>query len=131
MIDYEVNIFDRVHRQASSKFAKGKLVSRYVASPTAFPAGSLYELSNRTVRDLQSTSATENFARIMYQLDVYAKTKAEAKAAYKAVDDEMIAMGFIRISGNLFDNPTSPDLFRYTARYEAYIDPEGIIHRVS
>lgn len=129
MIDYEVYVFDKVYRKASPLCAKGKFVNVYVMSPTAYPAGSLVELSNRTVRNRQSSTPVENFARIMYQLDVYAKTKAEAKAVYKAADDEMIALGFTRISGDSLNNVDDIEIFRYTARYEAIIDPNGVIYR--
>lgn len=97
MIDFEVNVFDRVYRKVSPMCAKGKFVSVYVPSPTAFPAGSLIELTNRTVGKRQSSTPIENFARVMYQLDVYALTKPEARALLSAADDEMIAMGFTRV----------------------------------
>lgn len=130
MIDFEVNIFDQVYRSVSPLFAKGKFVSIYNPSPTAYPAGSLIELSNRTVRNKQSSTPVENFARIMYQLDVYALSKQEARKVYSATDDAMIALGFTRISGDFLDNADNINVFRYTARYEAYIDPDGTIYRI-
>ena len=131
MIDYEVNVFDKVYRKVSPLCAKGKFVSVYVPSPTAYPAGSLIELTNRTVRKRQSSTPIENFARIMYQLDVYALSKAEARAVLAVADDEMIALGFTRVGGDYADNSDNIDVFRYTARYEAEIDREGNIYRVS
>ena len=50
---------------------------------------------------------------------------------YSAVDDEMIAIGFTRVSGDFLDNADNVNVFRYTARYEAEIDREGNIYRVS
>ena len=129
MIDYETNIFDRFYRAVSPLCAKGKVSSIYVPAPTAYPACSLYELSNTTVRARQSSTPVENFARIMYQLDCYAKSKPECRALYKAADDAMIAMGFTRISGDYLDNFDETDMFRYAARYEAEIDRDGKIYR--
>lgn len=131
MIDYEVNVFDRVYRKTSNLFAKGKFVSVYNPTPTAYPAGSLVELINRTDQKRQSSTPIENYAVVMYQLDVYALSKKEAKAVYSAVDDEMIAIGFTRVSGDFLDNADNVNVFRYTARYEAEIDREGNIYRVS
>lgn len=131
MIDYEVNIFDRVHRKVSSKFAKGKFVSVYVPDPTAFPAGSLVELTNHTVLKRQSSTPKENFARIMYQLDVYALNKQEAKSLLGEVDNVMIAIGFSRVGGEFADNMSNVNVFRYAARYEAEIDVDGNIYRIS
>lgn len=131
MIDYEVYVFDRVHGSVAPLCARGKFVSQQVQSPTAYPAASLVEMSNRTVREKQSSTPVENFSRIMYQFDVFAMTKAKAREVYKAGDDAMIGMGFTRITGDYLDNAGNPDVFRYTARYEALIDPDGNIYRVS
>ena len=129
MIDYEVNVFDRFSRAVTPLCAKGKVSNIYVPSPTAYPASSLYELSNTTVRNRQSSTPVENFSRIMYQLDCYAMSKPACRTLYKTADDAMIAMGFTRISGDYLDNFDSTDVFRYTARYEAVIDRDGNIYR--
>ena len=131
MIDYEVNVFDAVYRKVSSLFAKGKFVSVYIPNPTAYPAGSLVELTNITVRKRQSSTPVENFARVMYQLDVYALSKKEARSAFSAVDTEMTGLGFTRVSGDFLDDPGNVNVFRYTARYEAEIDADGNIYRFS
>ena len=129
MIDYEVQIFDRVYQYVAPLCAKNKFVSEYVASPSAFPAGSLVELSNVTVRSRQSSSITENYARVMYQFDSYATSKQKCKEVFAAGDEAMIGMGFTRISGNWMDNADNTKVHRYTARYEAEIDPNGVIYR--
>lgn len=131
MIDYEVNVFDRVYRKASPLCAKGKFVNVYVPSPTAYPAGSLVELINRTDRKRQSSTPVENYAIVMYQLDVYALTKAKAREVYSIADAEMIAMGFNRMSGDFLNDPGNINVFRYTATYEAEIDTEGNIYRIT
>lgn len=131
MIDYEVNVFDRVYRKVSPLCAKGKFVSVYLPTPTAYPAGSLVELINRTDQKRQSSTPIENFSIVMYQLDVYALSKKEARMVYAAADDEMIALGFTRTSGNFLDNADNINVFRYTASYEAEIDREGNIYRVT
>ena len=130
MIDYEIHVFDKVYRAAAHLCADGKFVGMQVVNPTAYPAAALVEVSNTTVRERQSSTPVENFSRIMYQLDCYALDKFGCKAVYKAVDDEMIAMGFTRVMGTFLDNAGNPDVFRYTARYEAEIDPEGNIYRI-
>ena len=131
MIDYEVNVFDRVYRKVAPLCAKGKFVSSYIRSSTAFPAGSLVELLNRTDRKRQSSTPIENFSIVMYQLDIYARTKKEARKVYAEADDEMISMGFTRTSGSFLDNADDVNIFRYTASYEAEIDREGNIYRLS
>ena len=131
MIDYENYVFDAVYRKVSNLFAKGKFVSVYVPDPTGFPAGSLVELTNDTVRKRQSSTPIENFVMVMYQLDVYATTKKEAKSLLSAVDDVMIGLGFTRTGGEFLDNVSNVNVFRYAARYEAEIDRDGNIYRPS
>lgn len=129
MIDYEVKIFNRVHAAAASLCAKNKFVSKQIVSETAFPAASLIEMDNATVRRRQSSTPGENFALITYQLDVYAIKKSECRAVFAAADAAMLGMNFSRMSGRYIDNPGNPDVFRYVARYEAEIDPDGNIYR--
>lgn len=131
MIDYEVNIFDSVYRSVSSLYAAGKFVSRYVPSPTAYPAGSFVELTNVTVRDRQSSTPKENYVHVVYQLDVYAKSKSECRRVYAATDEAILSLGFTRISGDYLDNADNVNIFRYTARYAAEIDRDGVIYRSS
>ena len=131
MIDYELNVFDKVYRQVSSLYASGKFTSSYNPTPTAYPAGSLVELINRTDRKRQSSTPIENYAIVMYQLDVYALSKKDTKAVYSATDDAMISLGFTRVNGDFLDNADNVNVFRYTARYEAEIDRNGNIYRVT
>lgn len=130
MIDYEVKIFNRVHAVASPLCAKGKFVSTVITQePTSFPAASLIEMDNRTVRRRQSSTPVENFALVTYQLEVYAASKSKCREVYSAVSDAMTAMNFTRISGQYVNDFGNTSVFRYVARYEAEIDAEGNIYR--
>lgn len=131
MIDYEVKIFNRVHAVVAPLCAKNKFVSKQIVSETAFPAASLIEMDNTTIRNRQSSTPGENFALITYQLDVFAMKKSECRRVFAAADEAMLGMNFSRMSGHYIDNPGNPDVFRYTARYEAEIDPEGNLYRRS
>jgi len=129
MIDFEVQIFNTVHAVVSPLCAKNKFVSRQIVSETAFPAASLIEMDNFTVRDRQSSTPGENFARITYKLDVFAKKKSDCRKVFAAADGAMLGMNFSRMSGRYIDNPGNPDVFRYVARYEAEVDPDGNLYR--
>ena len=131
MIDYEVQIFNKVHSVVAPLCAKNKFVSKQVLSSTAFPAASLIEMDNATIRNRQSSTPGENFALITYQLDVFAKTKRECREVFAAADEMMLKLNFSRMSGRYIDNPGNPDVFRYTARYEAEVDPDGNLYRRS
>lgn len=131
MIDYEVKVFNRVHAKVAPLCAKNKFVSTMIPDvKTGFPAASLIELDNRTVRSLQSSTPKENFAQITYQLEVFAKTKSECRKVFSAADDEMIAMNFTRISGQYVDNAGNTEVLRYVGRYQAMVDVDGNLYRV-
>ena len=132
MIDYEVTIFNRIYEVAAPLCANKKFVSTVISErPTAFPAASLIEIDNRTVRNRQSSTPTENYALVTYQLDVFATSKAKCREVYAAIDSAMIGLNFSRMSGMYIDNAQNTKVFRYTARYEAEIDPDGNIYRRS
>lgn len=132
MIDYEVKIFNKAYAKAAPKCANNMFVSTIITEkPTAFPAASLIEIENRTVRSRQSSTPTENFAILVYQLDVYATSKSKCREVFAEVDEAMLAMNFTRVSGQYINAPDNTKLFRYTARYEAEIDPDGNIYRRS
>ncbi len=132
MIDYEVKIFNRVHGKVAPLCANKKFVSTVITEkPTAFPAASLIEVSNTTVRERQTSTPVENYGRIMYQLEVFATKKSDCRNVYATADIEMISMNFTRISGDFINNLDNSGVFRYVARYEAEIDPDGNIYRIS
>lgn len=131
MIDYEVKIFNAVYPAVSPLCARNRVVSTPLDSYEKLPACSLFEMDSRTVRKRQSSEATENFARVTYQLDAVAETKAKCRAIFKAADEKMIQMNFVRVSGQYITYPENTKVVRYVARYEAEIDPDGNIYRMS
>jgi len=132
MIDYENKIFNKVYAAAAPLCASKKFVSTVISDdPTAFPAASLIEMDNATIRNRQSSTPAENFALITYQLDVYATSKSKCREVFAAADDAMISMNFSRMSGQYINNFDNTKVFRYVARYEAVVDQEGNLYRRS
>ena len=130
MIDYEVKVFNRAYNSVAPKCAQNGFVSTMITQkPSSFPAASLIEMDNTTVRRLQSSTPTENFAMITYQFEVYALSKSKCREVFIAGDEAMIAMNFTRISGAFINNSDNPKVFRYVARYEAVIDSSGNLYR--
>lgn len=129
MIDYEVKVFNNVHAVVAPLCAKNRFLSTQILSYTNLPAASLYEMDNRTVQRLQSSTPTENYARITYQLDVVAKTKAKCREIFTAADDRMLSMNFTRVSAQYITYPDNTEFVRYVARYEAVVDRDGNLYR--
>lgn len=129
MNDFEVKIFNEVYPVAAPLCAQNHFISKRVVNPPGFPAGSLIEVGNDTVREYQSSTPIENYSMLTYQLDAYAMTKRECRELFKAVDARMLQLNFTRISGQYIDNPGNLDVIRYTARYQAVIGPDGTLYR--
>jgi len=130
MIDYEVKVFNRVYADVAPLCANNRFVSTPITEPlTAFPASSLIEMDNATVQNLQSSTPSENYALVTYQLEVYATSKAKCRQVVAAADGAMIALNFTRISGQYIVNLDNTKVFRYVARYEAVVDKDGNFYR--
>ena len=129
MIDKEADIFDAVYPYVAPLCAKNRFVSKRLTGGAAFPAASLIEMDNAVVRRKQTSTPGENFARITYELEAYAMTKAECRKVKNAADEILVKLNFSRISGHFIDNPDNVNLFRYVARYEAMVDEDGQIYR--
>lgn len=130
MIDYEVKIFNNAYEVGAPKCATNRFVSTPIVSYSNLPACSLYEMDNQTVRNLQSSTPVDNFARITWQLDVAATTKAKCREIFCVVDERMISMNFSRISAHYVTYPDNPKVVRYVARYEATVDRDGNLYRI-
>jgi hypothetical protein len=130
MIDYENKVFNYVHPYVAPLCAKDKFVSTIITEkPTAFPAASLIEMDNTTVRRLQSSTPVENYALVTYQLEIYATTKASCKKVLAAADKALLSLNFTRMSAPYIDNAGNTKVFRYVARYEAMVDQDGNFYR--
>lgn len=130
MNDFEVQIFNQVYPSVAPLCAPNKFVSKKIVSASAFPAASLIEIDNTTVRSKQTSVPREEFSRITYQFEGFAMTKRECRDVFIAADEAMIALNFSRMSGQFIDNPGNPEIARYVARYEAMIDRDGNIYRI-
>ena len=81
------------------------------------------------MRERQSSTPGENFARLTYQMDVYAESKSKCREVFAEADGAMTEIGFNRFSGQYIPNLENTKVFRYTARYEAEIDRDGVIYQ--
>jgi len=131
MIDKEVKIFNNVHPVVAPLCAKNAFLSTQVKDTTKLPTAGLWEMNNATVRAAQGSTPNEYRARITYQFEVYAATKAECRKVFSAGDTRMIRMNFDRISMQYVTYPDNVNVVRIVARYEAEIDADGNLYRTS
>ena len=133
MIDIENDVFDAV---ASAVLAVEP--STYVTgvaehAPPRFPCVVLSERSNTTLLSTRSSSAFENHAQVMFELDVYSNKvsgkKAQCKALAAVVDTQMQLMGFTRVMLEPIDNMLDPSVYRMKGRYQAVIGKNKTVYR--
>ena len=133
MIDIENVIFNRVARKVREQYPDIYMTGEYVKSPSSFPAASLVEMDNATRVNTIDSGSNENYANVMYEANVYSnKTtgkKSECKAIIALIDEEMLAMGFERVTLTPVPNMNDSTIYRMVGRYRATVSADNKIFR--
>lgn len=133
MIDIENEVFDRVAKRVREQFPNIFMVGEYVKSPPSLPAGSLMEMDNSTRTSTVDSGSNENHADVMYEANVYSNKitgkKSECKAIMALIDEEMIAMGFERVTLTPVPNEYDSTIYRMLGRYRATVSRDHKIYR--
>jgi hypothetical protein len=133
MIDIENAVFNRVVTRVREVFPDIFMTGEYVKSPPSFPAGSLVEMDNSTRIETIDSGSNENHANVMYEVNVYSNKatgkKSECKAIIALIDEEMLALGFQRVSITPVPNMNDSTIYRMVARYKATVSSKHEIIR--
>ena len=133
MIDIESSVFNTVATKVREQFPDIYMVGEYVKSPSTFPAVSLVEMDNAVRTDTIDSGSNENHANVMYEVDVYSnKTtgkKSECKAIIALIDQEMLALGFVRVTLTPVPNMNDSTIYRMVGRYRATVSADNKIYR--
>ena len=133
MIDIENAVFNRVVTRVREVFPDIFMAGEYVKSPSSFPAASLVEMDNSIRIDTIDSGSNENHANVMYEANVYsnktAAKKSECKAIIALIDEEMLAMGFTRVSLTPVPNEYDTSIYRMVGRYRATVSSDMKIYR--
>lgn len=101
-------------------------------SPAKFPHLSLVESDDYTYTRTMTRKGEQHAAK-MYSVNVYSNSeagrKAEAEKIMAIVDDEMLAMGFVRRSMLPVSNLHNATVYRIAARYSGVVSKSGMIYR--
>lgn len=123
MIDIENEVFTANATALRTAYTGIDVSGEYNPSPAVIPHVSISENDNFVYQKSLTSSATENHASLMYEVNVYtnAKTgkKAQAKAILAVVDTVMLGLGFVRTSSRPIPNYNDATIYRIVARYEA------------
>ena len=133
MIDIENAVFNTVVTKVREQYPNIYMVGEYVKSPSSFPAVSLVEMDNAIRTDTIDSGSNENHANVMYEVDVYSnKTtgkKSECKAIIALIDQEMLALGFVRVTLTPVPNMNDSTIYRMVGRYRATVSADNKIYR--
>lgn len=133
MIDIENAVFNAVATKVREQFPDIYMVGEYVKSPSSFPAVSLVEMDNAIRTDTIDSGSNENHAHVMYEVNVYSNKatgkKSECKAIIALIDQEMLALGFVRSTLTPVPNMNDSTIYRMVGRYRASVSADNKIYR--
>ena len=133
MIDIESAVFNTVVTKVREQFPDIYMVGEYVKSPSSFPAVSFVEMDNAIRTETMDSGSNENHANVMYEVNVYSnKTtgkKSECKAIIALIDQEMLALGFVRVTLTPVPNMNDSTIYRMVGRYRATVSADNKIFR--
>ena len=134
MIDFESQIYTdivtKLRTELSSLNIKCKSITTY--TPEEFPMVCIEEADNYANRYTRDTGSNENFADVMYEVNVYSNkantAKSEAKQILGVIDAEFDKLGFTRTVKTMIPM-NNAQICRMVARYQATIGTDGKIYR--
>ena len=132
MINVETEVFNIVSRKVRKTYPDIYMTGEYVKAPPTFPATSFVEADNSTYTNTQTSSADENHAVLLYDVDVYSNKvtgkKKECKDIISIIDNEMLRLGFTRIMLQPIPNMDDATIYRMKARYKAIVSKNKTIY---
>ena len=133
MIDIENELFTKIATAIRAEFSGAYVVGEYVNAPSKFPAVYIVEQDNTVNRATRDTSDIENFADVMYQVDIYSNKnkgkKSECKAIAALVDEQFASLGFARSFLNPVPNIDDGTIYRMTGRWIATVSKDNSVYR--
>lgn len=134
MVDAEELLFTELLKRLQAKYAwarNGKVgfSNDWMRKPEQLPWVTFCEEDNRTEIRYHDTSNEENAARLTYQVDVWTNRepgrKKDGRRIIKAIDEELLAMGFRRTYLNNDPSLADASLYRYIGRYSTVAEQDG------
>lgn len=124
MIDNENEVVQAVKTALLTDYPNMPVYSITTLAPETFPCVCVEMMDNYTYKPARTTSAVENMAQVMYEVNVYSnKTtgkKAEAKAIFDIIDTTLTGLFYTRE----YTRPVNMDngtAYRLIGRYKGII----------
>lgn len=133
MIQIEDMLFTAIASAVRAEYPDAYVVGEYVNAPSRFPAVYIVEMDNTVSRAGRDTANIENFADVMYQVDIFSNKnkgkKSECRAIAAFVDEQFAALGFTRSFLNPVPNMDDGTIYRMTGRWIATVSKDNVVYR--
>lgn len=133
IIDLESPLFTEIAGALRSEYKGVTVYGEYVPAPAGFPSVSIVEMDNSTFLPTWSNRATEQYAFVMYEVNVYSNLtegkKAQAKAIMDTIDTMLQEYGFERITVTPVQNMNDATIYRMVGRYRAVVGDDLTVYR--
>lgn len=125
MIDIENKIFTLLANAIHARYPEAVVVGDYAEQFASFPAVTINEIENSTVRRMQDDEPVEHYASITYEVNVYCNDRVGKKELCKNIlkitDDVMVGLKFRRYPARRIPN-IDRTIYRMYTRYMAVVD---------
>ena len=125
MIDIENYVLTAIESAVTEQYPDAEVIGDSAEQFARFPAVTVNEIGNATIRRMQDDELTEHLARITYEINVYCNDrvarKTQCKNVLKIVDETMLGMKFTRTMIRRLPN-IDRTIYRMYARYTAVVD---------
>ena len=132
MIDIESELFTDIADALRSIHPGIYVAGEYVPQPPTFPAVSIVEMDNSVYQQGVDSGAIENFATVMYQVDVYSNLvrgkKAECRDIIAHIDSLFAQYGFTRMFLQPVPNFNEATIYRMTGRYRGVVSKDHVVY---
>ena len=125
MVNRENEIYTAIAAPLRAAFNGINVTGEYVPAPAKLPHVSIVEMDNYTPERLISSAATEKYAAVTYEVNVYSNLasgkKTQTKQILNSIDEGFISMGFRRASVAVVPNEQNASIYRMVARYTGIV----------
>lgn len=133
MINLESPLFTELATALRIAYPGIFVTGEHVPIPANFPAVSIVEADNATDKRSRTNSQEEQFAEVMYEVNVYSNRtqgkKAEARTIISTIDTMLLEYGFERVMLQPIPNLDDATIYRMIGRYRAVVSSNLTIFR--
>ena len=133
MIDLESPLLTEIATVLRSTYKGITVYGEYVPAPAGFPSVSFVEMDNATYLPARTNRPVEQYAEVMYEVNVYSNLsrgkKDQAKAIMDTIDTLLQQYGFERITVQPIQNMNDATIYRMVGRYRAVVSDDLTIYR--